>query len=87
MKHENGDNSQRSILNSDIFLLLRGVVPLALVVLALLAGPMLAVWLLRGGPFGWDDALIGGAVSVALLAGLGLALGWAVGRMGRGRRG
>jgi hypothetical protein len=87
MKHENGDNSQRSILNSDIVLLLRGVVPLALVVLALLAGPTLVVWWLRGGPFSWDDALIGGAVSVALLAGLGIALGWAVGRMGRGRRG
>jgi hypothetical protein len=87
MKHENGDNSQRSILNSDIVLLLRGVVPLALVVLALLAGPTLAVWWLRGGPFGWDDALIGGAASLALLAGLGIALGWAVGRMGRGRRG
>jgi uncharacterized BrkB/YihY/UPF0761 family membrane protein len=72
-----------SILHSRFFMLLRGVVPLLLVALALLAGPTLLVWWVRGGPFGLYDALIGGALSVALLAALGLAFGWAVGRMGR----
>ena len=57
--------------------------PLVLAALALLAGPTLLVWWLRGGPFGLDDALIGGAISVALLVVLGLVFGWAVGRIGR----
>jgi hypothetical protein len=67
-------------------LLLRAGGPLALAGLALLAGPALLVWWLRGGPFGLDDALIGGAISAALLLALALALGWTIGRMGRGRR-
>jgi hypothetical protein len=75
-----------SILHSQLFILLRGAVPLLLIALALLAGPTLLVWRLRGGPFGLDDALVGGAISVALLVALGLAFGWAIGRMGRGRR-
>ena len=81
------DNSQRrfSILHSQLFIFLRGAVPLLLVALALLAGPALLVWWLRGGTFGLDDALIGGAISVALLAVAGLVFGWAVGRIGRRR--
>jgi uncharacterized BrkB/YihY/UPF0761 family membrane protein len=77
------DHSQFSIFNSHLFLLLRGAVPLLLVALALLAGPALLVWWLRGGSFGMDDALIGGAISVALLIIAGLVFGWAVGRIGR----
>jgi uncharacterized BrkB/YihY/UPF0761 family membrane protein len=80
------DNAQFSIFNSQLFIFLRGAVPLALVVLALLAGPTLLVWWLHGGPFGLDDALLGGAISVALLIALGLAFGWAVGKIGSGRR-
>ena len=81
------DNSQRrfSILHSQLFIFLRGAVPLLLVALALLAGPALLVWWLRGGTFGLDDALIGGAIGVALLAVAGLVFGWAVGRIGRRR--
>jgi uncharacterized BrkB/YihY/UPF0761 family membrane protein len=80
------DTARFSIFNSRYFLFLRGAVPLLLVALALLAGPALLVWWLRGGPFGVDDALIGGAISVVLLIVLGLAFGWAVGRIVRGRR-
>jgi hypothetical protein len=69
------------------FILLRGAVPLVLVALALLAGPTLLTWWLNGGPFQLSYLLIGGVVTVGLLAALGLALGWAVGRLGRGRRG
>ena len=65
---------------------LRGAVPLLLVALALLAGPALLVWWLRGGRFGLDDLLIGGAISIALLIVAGLGFGWAVGRIGRARR-
>jgi uncharacterized BrkB/YihY/UPF0761 family membrane protein len=90
MKNGPDDNSQsprgRLMLNSRLFLLLRGAVPLLLAALALLAGPTLLVSWLRGGPLGWDDALIGGAVSVALVVGLGLTFGWAVGRIQQRRR-
>jgi uncharacterized BrkB/YihY/UPF0761 family membrane protein len=76
-----------SMLHSQLFIFLRGAVPLLLVALALLAGPALLVWWLRGGgQFGMDDALIGGAISVALLIVAGLVFGWAVGRIGRTRR-
>ena len=93
--HEEGGGDQAeqsgapapvSIENRRVWLLLRGVVPLLVVALALLAGPTLLVWWLLGGPFGLRHALIGVAISLGLLAGMGLALGWAVGRMGRGRR-
>ncbi|HEX9373564.1 MAG TPA: hypothetical protein VF897_21300 [Roseiflexaceae bacterium] len=87
MAHEEEDSPQSSLPpRARIGLLLRGAVPLTLAALALLAGPALLVWWLRGGPFGLDDALIGGAITLALLAGMALALGWAVGRIGRGRR-
>ena len=79
-------HSQFSIFNSQLFIFLRGAAPLLLVALALLAGPALLVWWLRGGPFGLDDALIGGAISVVLLIVAGLVFGWAVGRIGRARR-
>jgi uncharacterized BrkB/YihY/UPF0761 family membrane protein len=74
------------IFNSRLFIFLRGAVPLLLAVPALLAGPALLIWWLRGGPFGLDDALIGGAISVALLIVLGLVFGWAVDQIGRRRR-
>lgn len=65
-------------------LLLRGAGPLLLVGLALLAGPTLAAWwLLGGGPLGWRQIVIGAAISLALLLGVGLALGWAMGRLRR----
>jgi uncharacterized BrkB/YihY/UPF0761 family membrane protein len=76
-------HSQFSIFNARWFIFLRGAVPLLLVALALLAGPVLLVWWLRGGRFGMDDLLIGGAISAALLIVAGLAFGWAVGRIGR----
>ena len=75
-----------SALHSQFFILLRGAVPLLLGALALLAGPSLLIWWLRGGPFGQDDALIGGAISVALLLVMALVFGWAIGRIGRARR-
>lgn len=86
MKNDEERRQRFSIFNSQLFMFLRGVVPLLLVVLALLAGPTLLVWWLRGGAFGMDDALIGGAISVALLIVAGLVFGWAVGRIGRARR-
>src|SRR5262245_28471444 len=79
------DNARFSMSSARVFLFLRGAVPLLLVGLALLAGPALLVWWLRGGPFGVDDALIGGAISVVLLIVVGLTFGWAVGRVVRGR--
>jgi uncharacterized BrkB/YihY/UPF0761 family membrane protein len=80
-------HSRFSILHAQLFIFLRGAVPLLLVALALLAGPTLLVgWLRGGGQFGLDDLLIGGAISVALLIVAGLMFGWAVGRIGRGRR-
>jgi uncharacterized BrkB/YihY/UPF0761 family membrane protein len=79
-------HSRFSIFNSQLFIFLRGAVPILLVVLALLAGPALLLWWLRGGSFGLDDLLIGGAISVALLIVAGLVFGWAVGRIGRTRR-
>ena len=70
-----------------MFIFLRGAVPLLLIALALLAGPALLVWWLRGGgQFGLDDLLIGGAISVVLLIVVGILFGWAVGRIGRARR-
>ena len=87
MKNSEERGKRVSILHSRFFLLLRGAVPLLLVALALLAGPALLVWWLRGGgQFGMDDLLIGGAISVALLIVAGLVFGWAVGRIGRARR-
>jgi uncharacterized BrkB/YihY/UPF0761 family membrane protein len=83
MKDSEERGKRFSILHSQFFTFLRGAVPLLLVAPVLLAGPALLVWWLRGGPFGLDDALIGGAISVALLLGAGLAFGWAVGRIGR----
>jgi uncharacterized BrkB/YihY/UPF0761 family membrane protein len=86
MKNGEEPNRRSSILHSRLFLFFRGGVPLLLVALALLAGPALLAWRLRGGRFGFDDALIGGAISATLLIVLGLAFGWAIGRIGRGRR-
>jgi uncharacterized BrkB/YihY/UPF0761 family membrane protein len=86
MKNDKERHQRFSILHSQLFILLRGAVPLVLVGLALLAGPTLLIWWLRGGPFGIDDALIGGAIGVGLLIVAGLVFGWAVGRIGRGRR-
>jgi uncharacterized BrkB/YihY/UPF0761 family membrane protein len=86
MKNDEERHQRFSILHSQLFIFLRGAVPLLVVALALLAGPALLVWWLRGGQFGLDDALIGGAISVALLAVAGLVFGWAVGRIGRARR-
>ena len=86
MKQREGDSSTPSTVRSRVWLLLRGAVPLLALALALLAGPMLLVWWLSGGPFSARDLLIGGGISLALLAGMGLALGWAVGRLGRGPR-
>jgi uncharacterized BrkB/YihY/UPF0761 family membrane protein len=86
MKNDEERHQQFSIFNSQLFIFLRGAVPLLLVALALLAGPALLVWWLRGGRFGVDDLLIGGAISVALLIVAGLVFGWAVGRIGRRRR-
>jgi uncharacterized BrkB/YihY/UPF0761 family membrane protein len=87
MKNNEERHQRFSILHSQLFIFLRGAVPLLLVALALLAGPTLLVWWLRGGQFSMGDLLIGGAISVALLMVLGLVFGWAVGRIGRGRRG
>jgi uncharacterized BrkB/YihY/UPF0761 family membrane protein len=86
MKNDEEHRQRFSIFNSQLFTFLRGAVPLLAAALALLAGPVLLVWWLRGGQFGLDDALIGGAISVALLAVAGLVFGWAVGRIGRARR-
>jgi uncharacterized BrkB/YihY/UPF0761 family membrane protein len=84
-KRENA-HSQCSIFNSQLFILLRGALPLVLVALARLAGPALLIWWLRGGAFSLEDLLIGGAISAALLVALGLVFGWAVGRIGRPRK-
>jgi uncharacterized BrkB/YihY/UPF0761 family membrane protein len=87
MKNEEEPDKPFSLPNSSFFIFLRGFVPLLLVVLAVLVGPTLIVWWLHGGALRLSDALIGGAVSLTLLLGAGLAFGWAVGRLGRGRRG
>ncbi|MEP7188348.1 MAG: hypothetical protein ABI901_04050 [Roseiflexaceae bacterium] len=80
MKNNKERQPRFSIFNAQLFIFLRGAVPLLLVTLALLVGPTLLVWWLRGGgPFGLDDALIGGAISVALVTVVGLVFGWAVG--------
>lgn len=86
MRNDEERDQRFSLLHSQLFIFLRGAVPLVLVALALLAGPTLLVWWLRGGAFGLDDALIGGAISVALLIVAALGFGWAVGRIGRARR-
>ena len=86
MKNNDERHERFSILHSQLFIFLRGAVPLLLVALALLAGPALLVWWLRGGPFDMADLLIGGAISVALLIAAGLVFGWAVGQIGRARR-
>ena len=88
MSNHDGHDERSPALSgrARLALLLRAGGPLALAGLALLAGPALLVWWLRGGPFGLDDGLIGGAISVALLAGMALALGWTIGSIGRGRR-
>jgi hypothetical protein len=88
MKNGEHESSKRfAFLASHFFIFLRGAVPLLLVLLALLAIPILAVWWLRGGPFDVNNLLLGGAASIALLIGLGLILAWAVGQIGGGRRG
>jgi uncharacterized BrkB/YihY/UPF0761 family membrane protein len=86
MKNDDERDQRFSILHSQLFIFLRGAVPLILVVLALLAGPTLLIWWVRGGPFAMDDLLIGGAISVALLIVAGVVFGWAVGRIGRAPR-
>ncbi len=86
MQSDEERNRRFSIFRSQLFMFLRGAVPLLLVALALLAGPALLIWWLRGGQFGRDDLLIGAAISVALLIVLGLVFGWAVGRIARARR-
>jgi uncharacterized BrkB/YihY/UPF0761 family membrane protein len=86
MKNDEERHQRFSILHSQLFIFLRGAVPLLLVALAVLAGPTLLVWWLRGGPFGVDDALIGAAISVVLLSVAVLTFEWAIGRIGRGRR-
>jgi uncharacterized BrkB/YihY/UPF0761 family membrane protein len=86
MKNDDERQQRFSILNSQLFIFLRGAVPLLLVALALLASPTLLIWWLRGGSFGMDDLLIGGAISVVLLIVVGIVFGWAVGRIGRARR-
>ena len=86
MKNNDERHQRFSILHSQLFIFLRGAVPLLLVALALLAGPALLVWWLRGGPFGMADLLIGWSISVALLIAAGLVFGWAVGQIGRARR-
>jgi uncharacterized BrkB/YihY/UPF0761 family membrane protein len=86
MKNDDERQQRFSILHSQLFIFLRGAVPLLLVALALLAGPALVIWWMRGGPFGLDELLIGGAISLALLIVAGIVFGWAVGRMGRARR-
>lgn len=86
MKNDEERHQRFSSLHSQLFIFLRGAVPLLLVALALLAGPALLIWWLHGGPFGLDDLLIGGAISVALLIVAGLVFGWAVGRIGRASR-
>jgi hypothetical protein len=66
-----------------LMLLLRGVVPLALVALLLIGLPTLLAWWLLGGPLGWQHLLLGLAGG-AILVGLGgLILGWAMGRFVR----
>src|SRR6266496_1620962 len=67
MKNSQERGKRFSILHSRLFIFLRGAVPLLLVALALLAGPTLLVWWLRGGPFGLDDLLIGGSIILVLL--------------------
>jgi uncharacterized BrkB/YihY/UPF0761 family membrane protein len=78
-------DSPRTVFRS-VSLFLRGAMPLLLVVLALLAGPALLIWWLSGAALGWQQVLLGGAISLGLLVALVLAFGWAVGRMGRTRR-
>ncbi len=63
-----------------VMLFLQGAVPLACVVVALVALPALAVWWLFGGTFGWQQLLVGLVVGASLLGLGGLALGWALGR-------
>jgi len=86
MKNDEERQQRFSILHSQLFIFLRGTGPLLLVALTLLAGPTLLIWWLRGGQFGMDDLLIGGAISATLLIVAGLVFGWAVGRIGRARR-
>lgn len=66
-----------------LMLLLRGAVPLALMVLLLIGLPTLLAWWLLGGPLGWQHLLIGLAGGVAMFGLGGLILGWAVGRFAR----
>lgn len=67
-------------------LFLRGAIPLLMVALALLVGPTLLIWWLSGAALSWRQVLIGGAISLGLLIALGLAFGWAVGRIKRSSR-
>ena len=79
-------DSRFSHFYSQLLLALRGFGPLLLLALALLLGPALLLWWLRGGEWGLASALIGGAISLVLLLGMALIFGWAVGRLGRRRR-
>ena len=74
------------MFNTRFFTLVRAAAQLLLAALGLLLGPTLVVWLVLGGPFGWRHVIVGGAISAALLVLMGLALGWAMGQIGRGRR-
>jgi hypothetical protein len=67
-------------------LLVRGAAPLIGVALVLLLGPTLLVWRWAGGPFDWRYLVVGGMISLGLLAALALVFAWAVGRVGQGRR-
>ncbi len=69
-----------------IWLMLGGAGPLLAVVVAVVIGPDMLVWWLAGGRLSLSVVLIGGSMSVALLLGFGVALGWAVGRIGIGKR-
>lgn len=79
-------HSHKPTLLRRAWILVRAVVPLLAVGLALLAGPTLLAWWLMGGPFGWRHVLIGVAVSLGVFIVMSLALGWALGRAGLGKR-
>ncbi|MFV9507799.1 MAG: hypothetical protein AB4911_24890 [Oscillochloridaceae bacterium umkhey_bin13] len=66
--------------------LLRAVLALGLVALVLVGLPTLLAWWLLGGPLGWQHLLIGLAVGAGLVGIGGLILGWAMGRVVKGKR-
>ncbi|MGB9737361.1 MAG: hypothetical protein C0184_07225 [Chloroflexus aggregans] len=67
-----------------IWLVVRGWVPLLVVLAALIGGPALLAWLILGGSFGWLHVLIGVGVAAGLLLIGGLILGWALGKRLKG---